>query len=345
MPAELIAGVEYNYNYLNDVTIGYAHDVTQRVNIYSAYLQNEWRTDRWGFLAGARIDKHSLVHNPIVSPRANIRYNPSPTLNFRVSYSTGFRSPQAYDEDFHVAVVGGERVVTVLAPGLKHESSQSVSGSVDWYPTIGNVQANLLFELFYTDLRDVFALRMLDEQDQYGNDVLERYNGSGAHVAGFNLEAKAVINARLQAQLGITGQRSRYKKPEVWSDNPEVPAVKRMFRTPDLYGYLTLNYNPVKPLSIALSATYTGQMLVQHLQGSGTPVDVAVTTPQFFDANLKLSYELKLYKDVHLDINAGIMNIFNSYQRDFDQGYLRDSGYIYGPTIPRSLTAGIKLHL
>ena len=345
MPAELIAGVEYNYNYLNDVTIGYNHDVTQRVNIYSAYLQNEWRTDRWGFLAGARIDKHSLVHNPIVSPRANIRYNPSPTLNFRVSYSTGFRSPQAYDEDFHVAVVGGERVVTILAPNLKHESSQSVSGSVDWYPTIGNVQANLLFELFYTDLSDVFALRQLDEQDQFGNDVLERYNGSGARVAGFNLEAKAMLNSRIQAQLGITGQRSRYKQPEQWSDNPEVPPVKRMFRTPDLYGYLTLNYNPVKPLNIALSATYTGQMLVQHLQGSGTTIDKAVTTPQFFDANLKLSYEFKIYKDVCLDLNGGIMNIFNAYQRDFDKGYLRDSGYIYGPTLPRSLTIGLKLHI
>jgi len=39
------------------------------------------------------------------------------------------------------------------------------------------------------------------------------------------------------------------------------------------------------------------------------------------------------------------MNIFNSYQRDFDQGYLRDSGYIYGPMTPRSLMASVKLHL
>lgn len=345
MPAELIAGVEYNYNYLNDVTIGYDHDVTQRVNIYSGYLQNEWRTDLWGLLVGARIDKHSLVKNPIVSPRANLRFNPKPTLNFRLSYSTGFRSPQAYDEDFHVAVVGGERVVTVLAPGLKHESSQSVSGSVDWYPTIGNVQGNILFELFYTDLSDVFALRQLNEPDEFGNDVLERYNGSGAYVAGFNLEAKAALSSRFQAQIGLTGQRSRYKQPEVWSDNPEVPAVKRMFRTPDLYGYLTVNYTPVKRLNIALSATYTGEMLVQHLQGSGTEIDKAVETPSFFDANLKVSYEFKIFNDVCLDVNGGIMNIFNGYQNDFDKGYLRDSGYIYGPTLPRSLTLGLKLHI
>ncbi|MFG6396960.1 MAG: TonB-dependent receptor, partial [Muribaculaceae bacterium] len=76
MPAELIAGVEYNHNYLHDVTLGYDHDITQRVNIYSGYLQNEWRNDRWGFLIGARIDSHSMIDNPIISPRANIRFNP-----------------------------------------------------------------------------------------------------------------------------------------------------------------------------------------------------------------------------------------------------------------------------
>ena len=148
MPAELVAGLEYSFNRLHDVTIGYDHDILQCVNIYSAYLQNEWRNGRWGILLGARMDKHSLIKNPIVSPRVNIRFNPSDNFNFRASYSTGFRSPQAYDEDFHVAIVGGERVVTVLAPGLKQESSQSVSLSADMYHRFGSVQTNFLVEGF-----------------------------------------------------------------------------------------------------------------------------------------------------------------------------------------------------
>lgn len=195
MPAELVAGLEYSFNRLHDVTIGYDHDILQCVNIYSAYLQNEWRNGRWGILLGARMDKHSLIKNPIVSPRVNIRFNPSDNFNFRASYSTGFRSPQAYDEDFHVAIVGGERVVTVLAPGLKQESSQSVSLSADMYHRFGSVQTNFLVEGFYTDLRDVFALRQLDGTDAFGNAVLERYNGSGARVAGLNIEAKAFFQA------------------------------------------------------------------------------------------------------------------------------------------------------
>ena len=75
MPAQLVAGIEYSFNRLHDVTVGYNHDILQKINIYSAYLQNEWRNERWGFLVGGRLDKHSLIHNPIFSPRANIRFN------------------------------------------------------------------------------------------------------------------------------------------------------------------------------------------------------------------------------------------------------------------------------
>lgn len=345
MPSQFVGGVEYSYNRLHDVTVGYAHDILQNVNIYSAYAQNEWRNSRWGFLVGARLDKHSLIHNVIVSPRANIRFNPSDKFNFRVSYSTGFRSPQAYDEDFHVAIVGGERVVTVLAPGLKQESSNSFSASADIYLTFGSVQTNFLIEGFYTDLRDVFALRQLDETDAMGNAVLERYNGSGATVAGLNIEAKAFFSNHFDMQAGVTLQRSRYKAPEYWSDNPDVAPVRKMFRTPDVYGYLTANYNINRHWKARLNGTLTGPMTVQHLEGSGTPVDVAVNTPVFFDADLSVVYSFKILKRVTADVTAGVTNLLNSYQKDFDLGYLRDSGYIYGPSQPRSLKFSIQLSL
>ena len=345
MPSELNAGLEYNYNYLHDVTLGYNHDVTQKINIYSAYLQNEWRNDRWGFLVGARLDKHSLVKNAIISPRANIRYNPNENLNFRLTYSTGFRAPQAYDEDFHVAVVGGERVVTVLDPNLKEESSQSVSASADFFHNFGSVQTNFTLEGFYTDLRDVFVLRQLDEPDAAGNDVLERTNGSGARVWGMSLEGRVAFPFNLQLQAGVTLQKSRYKEAEYWSENTDVAPVKKMFRSPDTYGFFTVSYSPVKPLQLSLSGTYTGSMLVQHLEGSGTPIDEAVNTPDFFDASFKASYDIAIFNHAKIQLNAGVQNIFNAYQNDFDEGHLRDSGYIYGPMMPRSIFAGVKLHI
>ena len=202
-----------------------------------------------------------------------------------------------------------------------------------------------MIEGFFTDLRDVFVLRQLEGTDAMGNAVLERYNGSGAHVMGLNIEAKAFFSSRFSLQGGVTLQRSRYKQPEQWSDNPDVPAETRMFRTPDVYGYLTANWDITKSLSASFNATATGPMLVQHMVGSGTDVDVAVRTQSFFDADLKFTYCFRLFNRLDLDLSAGVSNIFNSYQRDFDLGPTRDSGYIYGPALPRNVNIGISLNI
>lgn len=188
-------------------------------------------------------------------------------------------------------------------------------------------------------------MRKLDEPDSKGNTVLERYNGSGATVWGFNAEARTVLSSRVDLQAGFTWQKSRYKELEYWSEDSGVAPVKRMFRTPDLYGYLTFNYDIAKHWKATLNGTYSGSMLVQHMAGSGTEVDVAETTPDFLDMSLKINYELRIMHSGSLNISLGISNIFNSYQKKFDKGYLRDSGYIYGPMLPRSLTAGVRFSI
>lgn len=43
-----------------------------------------------------------MVDNVIFSPRANLRFNPTQNINLRLSYSSGFRAPQAFDEDMHI---------------------------------------------------------------------------------------------------------------------------------------------------------------------------------------------------------------------------------------------------
>lgn len=84
-------------------------------------------------------------------------------------------------------------------------------------------------------------------------------------------------------------------------------------------------------------------MQVQHLAGSGTDIDMAVSTRSFFDASARLTYTFRLFNRADLDLTAGISNIFDSYQRDFDSGPLRDSGYVYGPSLPRRISIGITL--
>ena len=352
MPSELTLGAEHSFNQLEDDAPGYDRYLNQKTNVSSVFVQNEWSTTKYGILVGARLDKHNLVSNPIVSPRVNLRYNPSKLVNFRATYSSGFRAPQAYDEDLHILAVSGEVALITIDPNLKAERSHSVSGSVDLYPTWGSVQTNFLVEGFYTKLNDKFEI-VESGSDANGNILRTRINGPGAYVAGVNLEGKAFFSEHFDLQAGYTLQQSRYDEPWDWSGDPSLTPQKRMFRTPTTYGFITANYEITKGLLASLTGTHTGPMLVQHVKSSfapGSTTDVVTEnleklTPNFFDLGLRVAYDFKLNKSLKLQLNGGIQNIFDSYQNDLDQGELRDAKYIYGPSLPRSVTFGAKLFL
>lgn len=339
-PATFTAGIEYQENRLHDKMVSYNRDLKQDVRIGSGFLQNEWNGDLFSLLVGARLDKHNLIDHLIFSPRVNLLYKPSEHVQGRLTFSTGFRAPQAYDEDLHVAAVGGKGMVIKLAPGLKEEKSLSYSGSVDLYKDWNLWQANLLLELFYTDLKNVFVLNPVGDDPDSGYTIQKRGNGKGARVYGANVDAKLAYANKLQWQLGFTWQQSRYKEAFAWSETAD--PVKRMLRTPDCYGYLTLTYNVWKALQAAVSGTYTGKMYLPHFAGY-IPEDRLERSSDFYDMNLKLSYDFKWRKNLTFQINGGIQNIFDSRQKDFDRGENRDSKYFYGPAQPRSYFLGFKI--
>lgn len=354
-PATFTAGLEYQNNSMHDVMVGYNRDMKQDVRIFGAFLQNEWKMKHFTLLAGLRLDNHNLIENPILSPRVNLMYRPNDKFQARATWSTGFRAPQAYDEDLHITAVGGEGTLIQLAEGLDPEKSNSFSGSVDWVCNIGHWQANLLLEGFYTTLNDVFVLEDKGYDGQ-GNAIKERRNGSGAHVYGANLDFKIAHGNDISLQLGATWQRSLYLEAEQWSEDPNVAPTKNMMRTPNLYGYFTLSGSPFKRFEWALSGVYTGRMYVPHYAPGEVPLDdpffdtyitqdELVHTPDFFDFNVKLNYTIPLGSNLSMQINAGVKNIFNAFQEDLDCGGYRDSGYFYGPTAPRTYFAGVKFSM
>lgn len=341
MPSALTLGSEYSENQMTDKMLGYHRAIDQSVNTSSVFFQNEWKNKKLSILIGGRLDKHNLIKNPILSPRLNLRYSPSDRISFRASYSTGFRAPQAFDEDLHITAVGGQVTLIRLNPDLKAEKSQSVSGSVDYYHAFGHTLFNLLIEGFHTRLNHVFVLEEVGT-DYQGNILLERRNRAGAVVQGINFEGKVVPNDNLQLQFGITFQTSRYNEPEIWSDNTALSPQKIMFRSPDQYGYITANYVVRKKLTVSLSGIYTGSMRVQHFAGY-VAADTEKISPSFYDVNMKIAYVFRLNASAKLQVSTGMQNIFNSYQNDFDKGEFRDAGYMYGPALPRTFTFGVKL--
>lgn len=188
--------------------------------------------------------------------------------------------------------------------------------------------------------------------DENGYSVLERRNGNGAQVYGINFDGKIAHGRDASLQVGFTAQRSRYTEWTKWSDDPTVEGIKNMPRTPDYYGYFTLTATPLKQFDFSLSGIYTGRMYVPHVAPTDVPdnfpysyiaKDEITHTPSFFDLNLKLNYTFVLKDHIKLQLNGGVQNIFNSFQKDLDKGTYRDSGYFYGPTQPRTLFVGIKI--
>ena len=295
------------------------------------------------------MDKHSLLDSPVLSPRLNLRYAPVEHLVLRTGYSSGFRAPQVYDEDLHVGAVNGELYKITNAAGLRQERSQSLTASADVCFHIGKMEGDLLVEGFYTSIADAFVNELLFDDTTSGYRHYERRNSDGAHVGGLNVDLK-LRYSKLAVELGGTLQRSRYAgRGQEWDEGKyEV----RMERMPDFYGHLTATYSPVKNLDFMAMGTFTGPMLVYHSvahddgdKHSHSSEVEQVVTPSFFDLTLKVGYSVPFGARAAVDLGVGVQNVFNSFQRDFDSGPDRDASYIYGPTLPRTLFASVKLSI
>lgn len=344
MPAELSAGVEYKYNGLHDRILGYGRDLRQDVSLFGAYLQNEWKSEHASFLVGARMDKHNKMKGVVFSPRVNLRYEPWHWLNLRAGYSSGYRAPQAYDEDLHVASVGGEVALIALDEELRPEYAHSGTVSVEFnFLENKTCQFSFLTEGFYTRLTDMFALTD-NGFDPSGNRLLLRTNADGAYVGGVNFELNLATNRQFSLQASYTYQQSRYTKPFVWSESATTPAVTHLFRSPDQYGFISMAYTVLRGLDLSLSANFTGPMQVKHYAGY-VPQDQITTTPVFCDMGLRVAYKLKPLKSFEMEFCAGVKNLLDQYQKDLDQGVFRDAGYIYGPNLPRTYFVGLKISL
>ncbi len=339
MPSTLTLGGEYSYDHLKDMMPGYNRKTDQNINLFGFFAQNEWKNEKASILLGARLDKHSMISKPIFSPRVNLRYLLVKDLNLRASYSAGYRAPQTFDEDLHVEAVNGKVALISNSPNLKPEYSHSISASADYTFELFEMPVNILAEGFYTMLNDVFRLQNIGV-DASGNILKERQNASGAKVKGVNVEAKVIPSKWMQVQLGYTYQQSRYNQNESWSTDSTL-ATRKMLRSPNSYGYFTASFTPLQDLAASLSGVYTGSMLVPHAAGY-VAQDENKTTPDFFDLTAKIAYTFKINSTVNIQVNAGVQNIFNSFQTDFDKGLDRDAGYMYGPTLPRTFFVGLK---
>ena len=341
-PNVLTVGFEYISDDVMDEIAAYNYLIDQKVKTNGVFLQSDWNlTESIILLSGARLDKHSFLKGVVVSPRMSFLYKLQRNSQFRVSYSTGFRAPQAFDTDLHIAFAGGGISRIVLAEGLKEERSKSLSASYNYDRATERYVCGVTLEGFYTSLDDAFYQDPVGE-DEYG-EVFVKRNGDGAIVKGVTMEFRANFNQKVQIESGLTMQKSLYDDKVSYSDNLE--GRLEFLRTPDKYGYATINYTPSDRYSFAANIVHTGKMDLVHIAGAPEQSNDEYLTSELFNAiAFKATYIQKLKRvGVKLEYSIGVKNLTNAYQNNFDSLKDRDSNFVYGPAMPRTIYFSLVL--
>jgi len=335
-------GSEYLMDDVLDEINAYSYKIDQTTKNFATFLQSDWKiTPALNLLSGIRADYHNLVDNIIFSPRVSILYKLKSNFQFRTTWSAGFRAPQAFDTDLHIAFAGGGISRISLSENLKEERSNSFSASINYDRPTENFIYGFTLEGFYTALKNAFYLEPLGE-DNFG-ERFEKRNGDTARVKGVTLEIRANYKKKIQIEAGFNVQTSKYDTAVEVIEG--LPTTRSFLRTPNEYGFATLNFMPNKKFSTSINYVYTGPMKLAHFAGAPEQnIDAFVTSKSFSEFGFKSSYIFNLNKpSTDFELFGGIKNIFDAYQSDFDTGKNRDSNYIYGPAAPRTIFIGLKM--
>jgi outer membrane receptor for ferrienterochelin and colicins len=338
----LTIGSEYISDKVFDEIGAYNYMVNQHTKNFGTFFQSDWEIlASLNLLSGVRMDQHNLINKTILSPRLALLYKLKESTQFRLSYGTGFRAPQAFDTDLHIAFAGGGVSRVIYDPNLIEERSKSFSASMNYDKATEKYIVGFTLESFYTHLKDAFILVNVG-QDNFG-EIFEKQNGKGATVKGITLELRGNFNKKIQLETGLTLQKSEFEQAVTYLEG--IAPTKKFLRTPNEYGFANLTYTPNKKLNVNLNYVFTGKMDIAHFAGAtNQTTDEFKVTKSFSELNGKIGYTITNKKfDMDFEVYGGVKNIFNAYQNDFDIGKNRDSNYVYGTSLPRTVFIGLKI--
>lgn len=334
-------GLDFTAEQVEDNIRAYNYIVDQITSDFGVFFQSDWQiSHRITVLSGLRWDRHNLLQTPMISPRLSALIKFKALTQMRLNLGTGFRPPQAFDTDLHIAFAGGGVSRVSLAPGLLAEKSQSANFSFSHDHAKEHFIAGFTLETFYTQLHQAFYLHPLGNDGS--GEVFEKRNGNGAKVYGLNGEIRANFDQRVQFETGFTIQQSVFNEAVRYVET--VPPLRRFVRTPQTYGFAVLSIFPSKKVSIHGSYLFTGSMLLPHFEGAPEQTkDAIVKSSAFHEAGFRINFTVGVSKHTTSSFYLGCKNIFNAYQADFDTGKNRDSNYVYGPSQPRTFYTGVKM--
>jgi len=335
------AGMQFFYDKLEDKSVSTSdYNIDQNTTNFGIFIQDEFKFDEHGditLVSGLRIDKHSEINTPILSPRINLKFSITHEIQLRAGYTSGFKAPQIFNEDLHICGLEGTQRVIRNSNNLKEERSHSFNLGAEYQGFIGNMA--LLFGVtgFYSRLNGAYSEEFVEATDTF--ELWKRVNSEGAYVGGIELDFGIKPVNNIEVRSGVIIKSNKY-------DNKiDDFSTHEFLRTSNYSGYVRTSYNPLELLNLFVAASFNGPQYVPHEKvapDSEDPVFELHRSETFVILDLGMSYKIPMFESFGGALSVGIRNLGDVYQKDLDYGNERDPGYIYGPSQPRTYYMGFQ---
>lgn len=261
------------------------------VNDYAFYITSEITpSSKISVRPGLRFIKNSVYNAPPFIPSINTKFVLNKSLDLRLSYARGFRSPSLRELYFNFfdanhAVVGN--------PDLKAETSNSFTGSLSW-KKINKSDAVLSVVLggFYNDVKN-----LIDYVFTQSSDTAKLYNVFHSKTAGVNLSTTVKYkNWNVAAGTSYTGFFNDYS-----ATDKTLPSLQW---SPEANANVGYSF-PKLGLNMNLFYKFTGK---KPMYVTNSNQDIVLTEFKGYQM-ADFTVNKKLFK--YFMINAGIRNIFD----------------------------------
>ena len=314
-----------------------SHRNESEVGAYTEYTYSI--KDKLSVVAGLRYDYNFYFRKHLITPRAHVKWNITPTTVFRASAGLGYRPTDVITDNIGILATG--RYI-MFRNGYRHyfdrrEEALAAGGSLtQTISTINHNDMTISFDYFRTQL---FHSVIADQEySAYDIHIYDTNGKSFTNSYQVDLTWTPIERFDIFATFRYTDSKYTIDRPDGTRALVERPLVSR-FKT-----LLNLQYaTRMRKWTFDVTAQLNGRSRIPTQTGNLADSEYSPIYPMFY---AQVSRRIK-----HWDIYVGCENIGNYKQKhpilNADNPYSPDfnSSLIWGPLMGRKFYIGVRFNL
>ena len=357
---QLTLNASFSRDFLNDSTPGLQRSLNQQTRTGNLGLQLRWKPlSGLQFKAGlqcplndysgeVRQGNFYTTQTALffgLLPNIGMECQLAETVELGLNYRSTQRSPQAFEEDLHLNMLGAKPVFVVWSPNLNPEQGHQ---GVIWIRHQSKFGKNTVLEVkgnaTLHRLQGVFVWGGLSSETDYY--LQEKSNGKGLWMASGGLEVELrgkrwMLQGMVNSVVQQLDEAQELWDSEEWGYSGEHP---RLLKVPDWSGMMRGEVFPgqQQKWSVAAYLRYWGSLELIRMPNQAGELPALIQSPSFLEISITTRFLMGLGKKMALEWEGGLHNLSNALQSDYGMGVQRDPNYVYGPGLPRRFSLGLR---